>query len=423
MQLVCDDRCYIVVNGVKIEDPAIKHDPIKRLWNFEVPATILRESNKVEVFVQNDFQACSSAKGVLYLKGQGFLKKCADSKSEYLFQSCKCGSSNVNVAYAALQLADPSFLSLVGKQSLSDEEKSTLMQGVPKEARQFCVDGKVQDALDIEIIEGAKKSHASAFTDLMKSHDIDILNCCTKDSMIYFDIDSAGCELIMCEKSQNYVGAYTGNRLDELHRKTGTCEKEFYGDAETFKQNTCGIAKESVGFSSNLRSSSESGKVDTSIGHQCSSKPLAVFPVSGDSSFGNDFGAPRVGNPKIATASGRHEGNDILAAEGTPVVAAVGGVVRSAYCNSLGGNAVMIRGDDGLNYYYAHLREIKTTSGAKVSAGTIIGAVGTTIGCHQGSDAAGSGIPGQTVPHLHFGIYYPSSEAVNPFCALKAVQN
>lgn len=92
-----------------------------------------------------------------------------------------------------------------------------------------------------------------------------------------------------------------------------------------------------------------------------------------------------------------HGGSDIFATEGTPVMAMRGGRVVSAgfgsVGGSVGGNNVTIQGDDGLTYYYAHMKDAPSVkAGDVVGAGQQIGAVGRT------------GNADKTGPHLHIGI-------------------
>ena len=93
-------------------------------------------------------------------------------------------------------------------------------------------------------------------------------------------------------------------------------------------------------------------------------------------------------------------GSDLMAARGTPVLNMRSGTVSSVYTDNgshqAGGNAVMIRGDDGLDYYYAHFDQppsLKT--GQRVEAGAQIGAVGNSGNAWKG---------GKGDPHLHIGI-------------------
>jgi murein DD-endopeptidase MepM/ murein hydrolase activator NlpD len=122
-------------------------------------------------------------------------------------------------------------------------------------------------------------------------------------------------------------------------------------------------------------------------------------PVDGPVSFVNDYGYVR---PDGA----RHEGVDLNAPRGTPVVAPVAGrVVR--YPNKSGGNAFQLYGRDGVRYYGAHLDSYGEQG--DVTAGTVIGYVGDT------GDARG----GPT--HLHFEMH-PSGgrESATPYPRLVA---
>jgi len=122
-------------------------------------------------------------------------------------------------------------------------------------------------------------------------------------------------------------------------------------------------------------------------------------PVDGALRFMNDWGFPRSG--------GRfHEGNDLFAARGTPTVAVVGGTALQKV-GVIGGQQVKLLGDDGTSYYYTHLDRFGAAG--RVSAGTVIGYVGTS------GNAAG------TAPHLHFELHPGDGEAVNPFPSISPV--
>jgi len=98
-----------------------------------------------------------------------------------------------------------------------------------------------------------------------------------------------------------------------------------------------------------------------------------------------------------------HEGQDIFAPKGTPVLSATNGFVYNIGENNLGGQTVSVIGAGGRVYYYAHLDKYAPglQIGDRVNTRTVLGYVGTT-GNAQG-----------TPPHLHFGIY-TSSGAINP---------
>jgi peptidoglycan LD-endopeptidase LytH len=121
-----------------------------------------------------------------------------------------------------------------------------------------------------------------------------------------------------------------------------------------------------------------------------------LCPVQGAHAFSDDYGAPRGGGFS-------HQGNDILAARGTPVVASVDGVVRHRQ-GAVSGLAYYLDGDDGNEYFGAHLDSFGASG--RVTQGTVVGRVGNT------GDAA------STAPHLHFEIHPGGSGYENPYPTL-----
>lgn len=132
-----------------------------------------------------------------------------------------------------------------------------------------------------------------------------------------------------------------------------------------------------------------------------------VFPVAAPHKFSNDFGNPRMtGTPYEHT----HQGNDIFADMGAPLVACERGVVTRVGTDRLGGTKLWLVGQSGARYYYAHLSAYAPgmTEGLVVEAGALLGYVGTT------GNAVG------TPPHLHFEIHPQGGPAVNPYFLLRA---
>jgi hypothetical protein len=103
------------------------------------------------------------------------------------------------------------------------------------------------------------------------------------------------------------------------------------------------------------------------------------FPLRARHTYGDGYGAPRAGHV--------HQGQDILARCGKPVVAARGGRVQySGYQAGGAGYYVVIDGrSDGHDYVYMHLRKRGPRRGTRVHTGERIGSVGQTgdaTGCH-----------------------------------------
>jgi murein DD-endopeptidase MepM/ murein hydrolase activator NlpD len=100
------------------------------------------------------------------------------------------------------------------------------------------------------------------------------------------------------------------------------------------------------------------------------------------------IGAHHYGEHGAAFGGGRgHQGQDVFAACGTPIVAARGGVVKFKEFQSAAGNYVVIDGaSTGVDFGYMHLREAALVEeGERVRTGQPIGFVGATgraSGCH-----------------------------------------
>jgi hypothetical protein len=114
-----------------------------------------------------------------------------------------------------------------------------------------------------------------------------------------------------------------------------------------------------------------------------------VFPVAGTHNFGGAdarFGAVRSGHV--------HQGQDVIAAEGTPVVAPFSGsIITASYQAGGAGYYVTEHGSDGRDYFFAHCQHGSTavSTGETVTPGQRLCLVGHT------GDATG--------PHLHFEIW------------------
>ena len=97
-----------------------------------------------------------------------------------------------------------------------------------------------------------------------------------------------------------------------------------------------------------------------------------------------------------------HDGVDIAADSGAAVLAACGGTVQAVTEDPLLGTTVVLAHDDGYQTTYANLQpHPDVAAGEEVSAGQIIGAVGSTAAAES------------DMPHLHFAVSR-DGKAVNP---------
>jgi murein DD-endopeptidase MepM/ murein hydrolase activator NlpD len=120
------------------------------------------------------------------------------------------------------------------------------------------------------------------------------------------------------------------------------------------------------------------------------------------------FGAPRAA-PIVA-----HEGNDIFAEFGSPVVAVADGTISRVGTLEISGNRLWLTTGKGDAFFYAHLSAFSAAAvdGRHVKAGTVLGFVGNT----------GDAEP--TPPHVHFEVHPGGEEeaAVDPYRILTSWQ-
>jgi murein DD-endopeptidase MepM/ murein hydrolase activator NlpD len=134
-----------------------------------------------------------------------------------------------------------------------------------------------------------------------------------------------------------------------------------------------------------------------------------VFPLAGSFDWGNRdsrFGAGRKGH--------RHQGQDLPAAIGTPVVAPHAGTIEAVdfQAKAAGNYVVLDSSGEDFSYVFMHLRtgSIDVVVGQRVRAGQRLGAVGST--------------GRSTGPHLHFEIWsggwYVGGHPIDPLPLLKS---
>ncbi len=121
-------------------------------------------------------------------------------------------------------------------------------------------------------------------------------------------------------------------------------------------------------------------------------------PVGNPVFFRNTWGAGRSGGRS-------HKGVDMMAPHGTPIYAIHAGRVTRMKTGGLGGIVLYMYGNDGNQYYYAHLASYAPgiRPGSYVDAGDLIAYNGDTGNARGGS------------PHLHFEVHPGGGSAVNPY--------
>jgi murein DD-endopeptidase MepM/ murein hydrolase activator NlpD len=124
--------------------------------------------------------------------------------------------------------------------------------------------------------------------------------------------------------------------------------------------------------------------------------------VGPNHAFRDTWGAPRSGGR-------RHKGTDVFAPMGSPSYAVTDGVISRMSYSSNGGMQVYLRGNDGNEYFYAHMSSYVARQGQRVSAGDLIARVGDTGNARGGA------------PHVHFEVHPGGGAPINPYPFVKRV--
>ncbi len=122
-----------------------------------------------------------------------------------------------------------------------------------------------------------------------------------------------------------------------------------------------------------------------------------TWPLPGYTRLSDDYGIRN--DPFGGPGQSMHNGIDIPAPAGTPIVAAYDGQVAWSYYNWSAGNWIGIDHGNGVYTVYMHMSKFVATEGQYVKKGDVIGLVGTT-GSSTGN-------------HLHFAVRLNGSY-VNP---------
>lgn len=209
-------------------------------------------------------------------------------------------------------------------------------------------------------------------------------------------------------ESETYIDTLTLMQMDYVHRQNERFKT--VGAMEMMDGLT--TIKSSIGLSEVIAAAKSGDTSSIGTGYQGDISGVTVpagsivVPVKGltskipkaDTGIGFDI-------TKYSRREGtrKHEGVDLFAEIGTPVLSPWDGVVTSVSLtdnypaeNDLGGKTVTVKSSDGIySGYHAHLDKVLVSRGQTVSAGDIIGTVGITGNARPG---------GAANAHLHFGV-------------------
>lgn len=225
-------------------------------------------------------------------------------------------------------------------------------------------------------------------------------------------------ELVSLQKQQkdsmNQLIALSASKQSEVDSYNGIIQQN-EAAVEDLEAEIAQMEKQAAEEESRRIAEEESRKKEqqeANNGNKGTTTPVTQAPVTNTRHTGTgSYSWPLPGQHTISSnygdtdgRSSGHNGVDIAAPAGTPIVAACSGTVEWANYSSSAGNWVGISHGGGITTVYMHMSAIAVSAGQKVSEGQTIGYVGTT-GWSTGN-------------HLHFGVRVNGAWA-NPWNFLK----
>ena len=157
-----------------------------------------------------------------------------------------------------------------------------------------------------------------------------------------------------------------------------------------------------------------SAAVAAPVAAHAATAPPMLFPVVGGASYMDDFGAPR--------PQGRHQGNDLMAAKRTPVIAVASGIVKLQH-SGRGGYMLYLRNAKH-EWLYIHLNnDIRGNDGRGGKRTAYARGLRSGMRVKQGQEIAYVGNSGDAEggpAHLHFEEHSRGGRPHDPYRHLRA---
>ena len=220
-----------------------------------------------------------------------------------------------------------------------------------------------------------------------------------EESDVFVALERNNSELAGLEKQLDVDSKALASTLDELEDEKTELQNKLASVTDEYKDLKAQIereraAAEAAAAAAQPTSGGGGGAPVPTVSVPTVSTNGKACPVAGPVSFIDSWGYPRSGGRS-------HQGVDMMADYGTPVVAITSGTITYSGYGGSAGNWQILSGSDGNAYWYMHNQQ-NIVNGGSVRAGQQIATVGDT------GNATG-------IPHLHFEYHPGGGSAVNPY--------
>jgi murein DD-endopeptidase MepM/ murein hydrolase activator NlpD len=218
-----------------------------------------------------------------------------------------------------------------------------------------------------------------------------------EEANVFVALERNNSELEALEKQLDADSKKLASTLDALEDENAALQSKLASVTDEYQDLKAQIARERAAEAA--AAAAAAAAQPTSSGTPTATVPTVstngkTCPVAGPVSFIDSWGYPRSGGRS-------HEGVDMMANYGVPVVAITSGSITYAGYGDSAGNWLILSGNDGNAYWYMHNQQNLVNGGA-VQAGQQIATVGDT------GNAVGT-------PHLHFEFHPGGGGPVNPY--------
>lgn len=229
----------------------------------------------------------------------------------------------------------------------------------------------IDDGADAQLFSSGGPNEAvvrGALTEQVGSHKTDVLD---QIRAARSELESRTAELTRQQEEQRLLTEQLAADNEALQREVANLQAE-YTRLDAILQNVRAEERQRIIAETRRRAGEAAARNAAQRKSRSGGSALAgpwQCPIPSGVSFSNDWGNPRSGGR-------RHQGTDMMARAGSPIVAPVDGQMTQK-SGGLGGLTFRITSDDGVWYYGAHMQAYEGGS-RRVSAGEVIGYVGST---------------------------------------------
>lgn len=211
--------------------------------------------------------------------------------------------------------------------------------------------------------------------------------------------DAIAAELTATETRQRAVGAQLKSKRADLQKRYRELKS---AEDATRREAQAKLKAGKIASEAKRRQLEAAAKGETSAKVRQTGKFSSfTLPIKGPVGFADTWGAPRSGGR-------RHQGTDVMAPCGAPVVAVTEGAIQRVSSGGNGGISAYVRAGNGDVFFYAHLQSIASgvSAGKRVTPGDLIG--------YNGNSGNARGGP----CHVHFEWQPGGGRPVNPYALL-----